>query len=389
MRILIINRFFGGEQTPTGRMGRDVAAELHRQAHEVSVLVSRSDYTGAAAEKSDDGRVFNVKAVKEPGRGRLLGWGGFWIHSLFAMASRRWDCCLLLTDPPFLPLAAWLTRPFRTSQQRIYWWTMDIYPEALVAAGMIREDGAFNRVLRRLNEAGLRVITGVIALGPRQLQRLQTYRHWRAEPTFATVVPPWDFRSLPHVESSVARIGDQLGTQGRKVALYTGNLGEGHLFAPLAEGARCFWQQGRKDWLFIFAIRGSGRRELEKMTADLPNFKVCDYFPVSDTAGLLWSATVHLVTMKPGWEGVIVPSKLYGALNTRAPVLFLGPLSADTAGELKAFNRGQSLPPEATGQMVASALDELANPSWAHETQLVLDGPRRIAEFITAEPVRR
>jgi hypothetical protein len=389
MRILIINRFFGGEQTPTGRMSRDLALELHRQGHEVAVLVSGSDYAGAAAEKSDDGRIFTIKATRELGRGRLLSWGGFWIHALFAFASRDWDCCLMLTDPPFLPLAAWLTRPFRAARQRIYWWTMDIYPEALVAAGMIRSGGLRDRLLRQLNEAGLRVTSGVVALGPRQLQRLQTYRHWNPSATFAAVVPPWDFRSLPHDEAAVARIREQLGTHGQKVALYTGNLGEGHLFLPLVEGARWLWREGRKDWTFVFAIRGSGRAELEKLTAGLPNVKICDYFPVSETAGLLWSATVHLVTMKPGWEGVIVPSKLYGALSTQAPVLFLGPLNADTANELTKFSRGRSLPPEATGQMVAGTLDELASTADASVSPPTAAGPRQIAEFITANPAPR
>ena len=37
MRILLVNRFFGGKQVPTGRMAEDVAEELIRLGHSVTV----------------------------------------------------------------------------------------------------------------------------------------------------------------------------------------------------------------------------------------------------------------------------------------------------------------------------------------------------------------
>src|ERR1035437_2457921 len=133
MRVLLINRFFGGQQTPTSRMLRDVAVELHRQGHEVAVLASKSNYAGSRGVFSDDDKEFTVRHVRELRGGRMLRWGSFWLRTLPWLASRRWDRCLLLTDPPFLPFAAWLTHVCRAPEQRLYWWTMDIYPEALMA----------------------------------------------------------------------------------------------------------------------------------------------------------------------------------------------------------------------------------------------------------------
>jgi len=364
-------------------MAWDVAVELQHQGHEVSVLAAQASYTSSAGVSSAADKSFKVKRVRELVGGRFMRWSCFWMQTLFALSSRRWDRCLLLTDPPFLPFAAWLTCFFRTSRQRVYWWTMDIYPEALVAAGMLPSGGFFNRCLRQLNELGLRKMGGVVALGPRQLQRLQTYRQWPSLPFFFKVVPPWDFRPLPKVELSANRVLDRLGCQGKKVALYTGNLGEGHLFDPFVAAASWFHQRGRTDWQFVFVVRGSGRYRLEAETSGLPNFQVCDYFPESETAALLWSATVHLVTMKPGWEGVIVPSKLYGALQTNAPVLFLGPLTADTATEIQRMGRGIALPPTASSEDVARALDKLTDPASLCEPHLNKEAPRQVAEFIT------
>lgn len=383
MRILIINRFFGGQQTPTGRMAWDVAKELRRQGHEVAVLVSQSKYAGAQGAVPGEAERFEITFVRELPGGRLAQWGSFWFRSLLALTSRRWDCCIVLTDPPFLPFAAWLTQCFRRADQRVYWWTMDLYPEALVAAGMIREESVANRLLRRFNAVGIRSLHGVISLGERQLKRLQTYRGWNCTPEFAAVVPPWDYRPLAKVNPADNRVLKQIGGPGVKIALYTGNLGEGHLFEPFVEAARWFQNQRRTDWKFVFVVRGSGRNEFETMSAGLSNLEIREYFPETETAALLWSATVHLVSMKPGWEGVIVPSKLYGAFQTEAPVLFIGPLDSDTTKEIETYNRGLSLLHDATGEKIANALDNLAEPKWVQETRLNGAGSSQIARFIT------
>ena len=383
VRILLINRFFGGQQTPTGRMLLDVARELRRQGHEVAVLTTKSEYAGSNAAAQDEDLEIKITYAWELKYGRVLRWASFWLCAAISLASRNWDRCVLLTDPPFLPLAAWLTQIFRTPKQQLYWWTMDIYPEALVAAGFLREKGFFDRLLRSLNELGLSRMNGVVVLGGRQLQRLQTYLRWNPSADFAIVVPPWDLRPIRRVESPANTVLKRLACHGKKVALYSGNLGEGHLFVPFVEAARLLQVQGRTDWLFVFVIRGVGLPKLKAMAADLPNLCILDYLPESETSDLLWSATVHLISMKPGWEGVIVPSKLYGTLQTSAPVLFLGPLDADTAAEIQTAERGISLPPAATGVEVVQSLDKLAEPSWIREPELKADGPLRVADFVT------
>jgi hypothetical protein len=383
VRVLLINRFFGGQQTPTGRMLLDVAQELKRQGHEVEVLVSKSKYAGAQGVADSESREFKMAYVRELGGGRLFHWTGFWLRAAGKLASRRWDSCVLLTDPPFLPFAAWLTRIFRTRRQRIFWWTMDIYPEALVSAGMLQEPGWPCRCLRRLNELGLSQISGVVTLGRRQQQRLQTYRRWNPAADFSTVVAPWDNRPIDRVDVAANRLLNRLALSGKKVALYSGNLGEGHLFLPFVAAARWLHEQGRKDWQLVFVVRGAGRHELAVRAAGLPNVTVLDYLPAAETPDLLWSATVHLISMKPGWEGVIVPSKLYGTVQTNAPALFLGPLDADTAVAIEGAGRGLSLPPTATGEEVVRTLDELATPAWRRNPQSDTTGPGRVAAFIT------
>jgi len=386
VRFLLVNRFFGGAQTPTGRMLQDVAERLLADGHEVVVLSTLGGYVRAAPELSASQLPgFDVRVVSQ-GRSlpKVVNWVWFLLHAILRVPFMRWDRCLLLTDPPFLVAAAPLARLLHGRSRRIFLWTMDLYPEALNAAGIVTSGSLLYRALRWLAAAGLGAVDGVVSLGPRQSLRLGQYRQWKDAASFTVVVPPWDHRPLPRPSDAVDRLQERLGWKGLRIALYAGNLGEGHTFEEFVAAARSLHTVGRKDWLFVFAVRGSRVAALREAAADLPNVKVMDYLPETETAALLWSATVHLISMIPGWEGIIVPSKLYGVLQTDAPTLFVGPEDADTAYELGKLERGRSLLAGSDGARVSATLDQMAASRRKPESPA--DDPciDRVAAFLCA-----
>jgi hypothetical protein len=87
--------------------------------------------------------------------------------------------------------------------------------------------------------------------------------------------------------------------------------------------------------------------------------------------------------MSQGWQGVVVPSKLYGVLSTGAPVLFIGPKDADTVGEIGAYAAGAALPVGCQGEEVVATLETLYKEHPREERLPVHDGPARIAAFIS------
>ena len=288
-----------------------------------------------------------------------------------------------MTDPPFLVAAA-LVVP-RQWARRVYWWTMDLYPEALAAHGVLHEKGFPYRALHSLTNAALGRLSGIVTLGTSQTRRLRSYRAWpREESGFVLEVPPWDRRPIPRVDRSDNRFLAAHGWQGRRIALYAGNLGEAHTFEPIMEAARLLAKDPLSPWVFVFVVRGARRPALEAASDGLPSLHVLDYVPLEWTADLLWAADVHLITMKPGWEGVVVPSKLYSVLHTEAPVLFIGPPEADTAREVAFYGAGECLPPSASGEDVVAALERLAKLRPGPRRPADHAGPAQVARFVTA-----
>ena len=362
MRILFVNRFFGDDQTPTGRMLGDVAEMLTQEGHDVVILASNGGYSGRQNQTSETSPFRIIQIPTFQFFPRVVSWLWFLIASFFCVSFIRAERCVLLTDPPFMPLLVWFWKMLGVKKD-FYWWTMDLYPEALSAAGMMNSQTSVYRFLHECNELGLKSMRGVITLGSRQLLRLKKYRHFKSTPDFTLIAPPWDNRPIPFIEADDNVVIKRLGWKDFKIALYAGNLGEGHLHDEILSAARWFHDQNRQDWLFVFAIRGSGKAEVEAAAKSLSNLCVLNYLSPEETSHLLNSANVHLITMKSGWEGVIVPSKLYGCLKTKRPVLFIGPEDADTAQEIVRKQRGIVLPPFSKGENVAKVLDQLAcNP---------------------------
>jgi hypothetical protein len=131
-------------------------------------------------------------------------------------------------------------------------------------------------------------------------------------------------------------------------------------------------------------VSGSGDKSLfpETTAVSGATVQVTGYASEEETPRLLASARVHLITMSPGWEGIVVPSKLYGCIRTGRPVLFIGPENADTAREVCAHDWGKVLPAGASGEEVAAAILELA--ARATKVPTSQQGAAEVAAFVAA-----
>ncbi|HEX8299356.1 MAG TPA: hypothetical protein VF594_09375, partial [Rubricoccaceae bacterium] len=85
--------------------------------------------------------------------------------------------------------------------------------------------------------------------------------------------------------------------------------------------------------------------------------------PAERLAESLGAADVHLVAMDEALAGLVVPSKLYGALAAGRPVVFVGPEQSEAARLIREHACGtvvSGVAPDALGPAVAHALAEWA-----------------------------
>lgn len=381
MRVLLINRFFGDDDVPTGRMARDLSLVLLNQGHHVIAMTGHKRNQAGGGNFSRHPNFVWLKLRTGGNKIRLVSWFLFWFQSCLLTPWLFWDSCVIMTDPPLLTIIPLLDN-FLGRRRRVYWWTMDLYPEAPVAAGLIKEGGLLHRFFMEVNNLGLCYMAGVICLGEGQRRRLSRYRCWQRKSEFSIVVPPWDNRIITPVPPECNRFLQKYALDGYRIVLYAGNLGRAHSYHELLQGAK-FMHETDQEWKFIFVVRGPSLIELKREAADLNNVIILDYQVAELTADLLWSATVHVITLKDGWEGIVVPSKLYGILKTNLPVLFIGPEDSDTAGVIKKYRLGEVLNGGSSGEEVARKLIKLAGRNDSDHSPIITDGAAEISDFIT------
>ena len=64
-------------------------------------------------------------------------------------------------------------------------------------------------------------------------------------------------------------------------------------------------------------------------------------------------ADVHLISLRQPFVGVSVPSKLYGAMASARPILFVGPKRCETADAIRDARCGVTVDPSEGGDAAA------------------------------------
>jgi glycosyltransferase involved in cell wall biosynthesis len=355
-RIVFLNRFYWPDETATAQLLTDLAEALAARGRTVLVVASRPPGPGAAQETRAAVRILRVGSPRSRSLGlaaKARDWGLFYVAGLARVARvlRPGDTLIALTDPPLVGIGAAAVAQLRRA--RLVHWAQDIYPEIAVrvtgrrALGLIRP--ARNWAWRRASVcvAPGEGMAAVIAAAGVPADRLRVRGNW-ALAGLQPAPPP-----------AVAAARAALGADGRFVVAYSGNLGRVHDLEAVLDLAAAL----RTEPGILVLILGGGplRPALERAAAarGLDAVRFGPARPRTDLAATLSAADVHLVTLLPGCEAFVFPSKLYGAAAVGRPVWFIGPAASDAARLVRRQGFGQTFERDQTPQ-AAAALRELA-----------------------------
>lgn len=356
MRILLINQTFYPDVAATAQHGHDLAKFLAAQGHEVSVIASRSLYgkTGRslpAHERVDGieihrvGRSFYGKAGLFA---RALDFGLFYLSTAIkSIEIGRHDVCICLTTPPYIPLLGIVLRSLRGT--RVVYWAMDLYPDVLVATGVLREQSLVTWALESLNRFALRSADRVVVLGRCMEDRIGAKG---VDMSRVRRIPVWSeifSQAGDDKDPAEARRNNPYRKQWdvgeRTLVMYSGNFGIGHDVETFARAAK----QLEADHDIMFAFVGGGKRKEELLRAmramKLERFVEADYQPRERLGELLSAADIHLASMRPGWEGVMVPSKIFGTLGAGRPVVWVGGAKSEVSSVIRDADCGFTVTP--------------------------------------------
>lgn len=339
MHVVLLNQAFHPDVVATAQMAKDLADRLVARGHTVSVVASRSIYgqSGAALARREtvDGiRVYRVGASRF-GKGsvaaRAMDFGFFYVRAaLRTLTLRRPDVVVCFTTPPFITLVGVLTRLVRGS--RCVCWLMDLYPDVAVASGVMKPGSAATRFFDRLNRWLLRRADVTVVLGRCMQSRVLAKGAPEGRVRF---IPVWaDTSGIEPVRRAENSYRERFGTSESFCVMYSGNWGIAHDWETICDAMRRVAavpprdEQGRAIPVrFVFVGGGKRRAQVEGYIREHGLGSVAgyyDYVPRGDVGLSLSAADVHLMTVKQGMEGMIVPSKLFGVMAAGKPSLYVG-----------------------------------------------------------------
>ena len=285
-----------------------------------------------------------------------------WAWRLLTNSAFQPDIIILASDPIFSLGMATLLK-FLRPQAKIVHWCLELYPEAAVAEGLTSAGNPLLKILGAGLKAAYPKCDLVAVQGPCMGEKLERYGTSKSTPEIPLTPPS---PSTDSAKLTVRGEGDRVKprvavltswareertaplpldvTERRALfghsplaLLYSGSMGRAHDFYLMLKLARIT----RKSATFAFSARGSRLAELNK--AVNPEDYNVRFVPFADRDRLsarLASPDVHIVSLRPEWTGLIVPSKFFGALAVGRPVVFEGSEKSSIARWIEEYQVG-------------------------------------------------
>jgi glycosyltransferase involved in cell wall biosynthesis len=328
LRIVLLNQYYAPDEAATSQLLADLGSGLVGAGHEVSAVCGNRSYADPgkcyARRESIDG--VNVRRVRTTGYGRRRSLGRIIDYLTFLLGasgillfSKRPDVIISLSTPPMVAALGWLLARMRGASS--FYWVMDVYPDLAFELGVVNARSLTGRLFAFITGITLRSSDAVIALGETMAERLRSAGARRL-----VTIHNWaDGEAIREGAGRAAARRSEWGWDGRFVLLYSGNHGLAHEFDTILDAAELL--ADHPSVLFAFIGGGPRLEELQRNAHErsLANVSFRPYVKRALLGESLAAADVHLITLREGMPGLLVPSKIYGVLAAGRPTIYVGP----------------------------------------------------------------
>ena len=362
-KIIFLNRYFYPDHSATSQLLTDLAFHMAAQDQIVYVITSRQRYNNASAnlDARTITRGVNIYRVwtSSFGRANLLGrafdYFSFYLSAswtLFRLAHKG-DLVVAKTDPPLISICAAYICKLRRAQ--LINWLQGLFPEVAGALGAGSFSDRTYHYIRKIRNSSLRQARKNVVLGDSMKKTLWANR---INPSKIKVIHNWaDEIAINPVKSGDNSLRHSWGLEKKFVVGYSGNMGRTHDLDVIMSAAEKL--KDNKQIHFLFIGNGAQLKNLQLFVVDkmLENVMFQPYQERDQLAVSLSAADVHLISLKPSLEGLIMPRKFYGITAVGRPVIYLG----DQIGEIASIVQEVSCGYAVDGDDVDGLVESISN----------------------------
>jgi len=271
---------------------------------------------------------------------------------------KRGNVVLVVTNPPTLPFVVFLACKIRGA--RIILRVEDVYPDALIAAGMVKADSTLVKVFNVLQRGLYKRVDRIIVLGRDMMQIVK--RKMEDDTSYVVLITNFadieQIKPLPRDSNALLR---RLGLIDKFVIQYSGNMGRTHGIESLLECAKIL----RAEDLFHFLFIGFGAKELwlknNVQKFGLNNVTVLPLQPRSDLNSSLNACDLAIISFVKGMSGISVPCRMYNIMSAGKPILAVSDRESELSQVVEEENIGWVVKPEEPNLIAKAVIEASSN----------------------------
>ena len=326
IRLSIITQFYPPDYAATGQLIEELAVQLGQLGLPVQVFTGQPGYAfhnesapkieqleGVTIRRSRSTRLWSKRI-----RGKALNGVLFCLRSgLHLLRNRsRGDVLLLTTAPPFLPILGYFANKiFGIPYVCLLY---DLYPDVAVELNVVSKQHWLVRLWDSVNCRIWKQAQQIIVLSPTMKNRVVAKCPEITDKV--AVIHNWaDPNWIVPIAKHHNWFAKEFNLVDKFTVLYSGNMGRCHDMNTILEAVKLLKAEPIE---FVFIGNGAKRKAFRAEADDL-GLDNCQFLPYQNKENLPYSLTacdLSLVSVSPGMEGLVAPSKLYAALAAGRPV---------------------------------------------------------------------
>lgn len=349
---VLVTEYFHPDTASTGQLMTDLAVGLEERGLDMTVLTGQPNYHSGENEKQprmSTHEGVQIKRIRAPQvrqssiPRRLFNWGIFtvWMFVVMLLGQTEKEReVIFVSNPPFLPVAMWLACRIRGWDYTYI--VYDLYPDQPVELDYIPEGSIPHRIWDLLNRRAFLAAKYIVALGPVMKERISRNAGPKFDESKVEIIHNWeDEEFIQPMDKEENWFSEEHGLVDQFTVLYSGNIGDFHDLETLVEAAAEFEDE---DVGFLIIGEGDNKSNIVSLAEELDikgdTVEFLPYQPWDNLPYSLTSGDVSVVTVKEGFEGICVSSKLYTAMAAGDPVLTIAQPDDDESRIVEQFDAG-------------------------------------------------
>ena len=355
--VTILTQYFYPHHGATSQLMTDLAKGLSQHDYTVNIFTeTQRETTPESFRKININRAFSPLKSSTSIFSKIISSiffliGALW-YVIFSVSSKT--PLLIASNPPYAGILGILFNIVRRG--KYYFLLQDIFPESAVMSGIMKQNSILYKLFSKVIYLTYKYSEYIIVLSTSMQEFLD--KKYPDLKTKIKVIENWAIEDIPVVSKPENNFAQQYELDEIFTVLYSGNMGRLHDIETITEAAKILKDEQIK---FVFIGDGAKTKIVKQVIENyqLQNILLLPYQPRELLPLSLTACDISLVSLIPGAESIVAPSKLYGMLSAGRGIISISVPNSYIDKLLTNSGCGVNLPPD-DPQQLADIIRQLA-----------------------------